>query len=337
MCFGFHNMMDHVPPAFSVVIPVYNRSDYARACLDVFLRPEAAGIEVIVVDDGSTDETPDVVTALAAESRGADIRLVRQSNAGPGPARNRGLAEAQGDWVIFHDSDDLWLPWTIPMLRDVLARSEMAAAEMVFFGVERFSDPASLSALAPVAPVLRLHDTMLDMRLNDSLSMIASCNVGFRRTVFQDLGGFTPEVRHSEDTDLFYRAGDRGPVAVIAAPVMMGYRLSTPGAASLTNSGDSVRNMRTKFLLDRNRAGFYPGSAQKRAMALSRTVAYTVRGYFGKGYVAPAYRVWWQGIGVLAAAGQWGALIKLPLTPLLHYLRPRRYPFRWTRLGGGTN
>lgn len=330
-------MMHVAAPAFSVVMPVYNRPDYARACLEVFLTPDAAGIEVIVVDDGSSDETPEVVAALAAQSRGATIRLVRQQNAGPGPARNRGVEEAQSDWVIFHDSDDLWLPWTISVLRDVLARDEIAAAEMLFLAIERFSDPTSLTGLEATAPVLRLHDTMLDMRLNDSLSMIASCNVGFRRKLFQDLNGFTPEVRHGEDTDLFYRAGDRGPVAVIAAPVMMGYRLSAPNSASLTNSGDGVRNMRTKFLLDRNRAGLYPGSAQKRAMALSRTVAFTVRGYFGKGYVAPAYRVWWQGIGVLAAAGQWGNLVKLPLTPLLHYLRPRRYPFRWKRAGGGSS
>lgn len=330
-------MTDPITPAFSVVIPVYNRSDYARACLEVFLKPEAVGIEVIVVDDGSTDDTPDVVMTLAAQSEGASIRLVRQANAGPGPARNRGLAEAQADWVIFHDSDDLWLPWTIPVLRDVLARPEMTTAEIVFLNVEQFYDPISLSGLAAASPVLRLHDTMLDMRLNDNLSEVASCNVGFSRQVFQELGGFTHEVRHGEDTDLFYRAGDRGPVAVIAAPVMMGYRLSAPGAASQTNSGDAVRNKRTKFLLDRDRGGFYPGPAQKRAMALSRTVAYTVRDYFSKGYVAPAYRVWWQGIRVLAASRQWGILVKLPLTPLLHYLRPRRYPFRWTRMGGGVS
>ena len=328
-------MTADVSPRFSVVIPVYNRRDHAEACLAAFTGPEAAGVEVIVVDDGSTDDTPAAVEAIAAQSRGAEIRLIRQANAGPGPARNRGVEAARGDWVIFHDSDDLWLPWTISTLRGVLARPESQAAGIVFLNVERFRDPAELAVLAPADIVLRSHDTMLDMRLNDPLSMIASCNVGFRRDLFQSLGGFTDLVRHSEDTDLFYRAGDLGPVLVIAQPVMMGYRLSDPNSTSLTNAGDAVRNTRTRFILDRNRAGVYPGPARKRAAALARGVAFTVRGYFGKGYVAPAYRVWWQGLGVLAASGQWGTLLKLPLTPLLHYLRPARYPFRWTRLGGG--
>ncbi|MFN7224051.1 MAG: glycosyltransferase family 2 protein [Paracoccaceae bacterium] len=92
---------------FSVVIPVYNRPDHARACLAVFTGPDAVGVEVIVVDDGSTDDTAATVEAIAAQSQGARIRLIRQANAGPGPARNRGLSEATSDWVIFHDSDAL--------------------------------------------------------------------------------------------------------------------------------------------------------------------------------------------------------------------------------------
>lgn len=324
-----------VPPAFSVVIPVYNRPEDIRACLKTFLHPDAVGIEVIVVDDGSTDDTPETVEALAAISRGAGIRLIRQANAGPGPARNRGVAAATGDWVIFHDSDDLWLPWTIATLRTVLTSPEAQQAEMIFLSVAHFRDPVTLASLQPAPPVLRRHASMLDMRLDDPLPMVASCNVGFRRAVFDALGGFTAEVRHGEDSDLFYRGGARGPVLVIAEPVMMGYRMSAPGSVSLTNSGDAVRNVRTRFLLERNRAGLYSGPADKRARALTRTVAYTVRGYFAKGYIAPAYRVWWQGLGVMAQAGQWMTLIKLPLTPLLHYLRPGRYPFRWTRAGGG--
>lgn len=326
---------DVVVPVFSVVMPTYNRPDHARASLAAFLTPAAVGIEVIVVDDGSIDETPDVVEAMAASSLGAEIKVIRQVNAGPGPARNRGVAAAKGTWVIFHDSDDLWMPWTIATLKEVLGRPEAEKAEMLFLSVAHFRDPATLANLVPKGLVLRHHATMLDMRLNDPLPMVASCNVGFRRAVFEALGGFTAEVRHGEDSDLFYRGGDRGPVLVIAEPVMMGYRMSAPGTVSLTNSGDAVRNVRTKFLLDRNRAGLYPGPARKRAAALARTVSYTVRGYFGKGYVSPAYRVWWQGLGVMAQAGQWMTLIKLPLTPLLHYLRPKRYPFRWTREGGG--
>jgi glycosyltransferase involved in cell wall biosynthesis len=321
-------------PTFSVVIPVYNRLDYTRECLQAFLHPHASGIEVIVVDDGSTDETAEVVQSLARESCGAQIRLIRQSNSGPSRARNHGLSEARSDWVFFHDNDDIWLPWTISALCELLTRTEIADTQIIFLGIQRFSQIAELGKLAPAPLQLRRHATMLDMRLNDPLSLVASCNVGFRRSVFLELGGYVPGIHHGEDTDLFFRAGEHGPVMIVAEPVMMGYRLSAPGSVSQTNSGDEIRKKRTKFLLDRNRAGLYPGPKRKRALVLARTVSFTVSGYFGKGYIGPAYHVWWQGLGVLAQSGQWAILLKLPLTPLLHYLRPRNYAFRWRRAVG---
>ncbi|MBL4930070.1 glycosyltransferase family 2 protein [Fuscibacter oryzae] len=320
--------------SFSVVIPVYNRPDHVRACLAPFLLPEASGLDVVVVDDGSTDETPEVVRALATQSRGATIRLVVQSNSGPGPARNRGMDEALNDWVVFHDSDDIWLPWGVGVMKNALACPEAAKATVLFIEAVRFHENAELDRVTEAPVALRLHDTLLDMRLDDPITTVSSCNVGFRRSVFQALGGFTGAVRHSEDTDLFYRANECGPVLVIGQPAIMGYRQSLPGSVTQTNSGDAIRYVRTRFLIDRNKAGLYPGPADKRNLALARTVAFTVRDYFAEGHLGAAYRVWWQGVGLFLAAGQWSSVVKLPLTPLLHYLRPGRYRFRWSRKGG---
>jgi hypothetical protein len=90
----------------SVIIPLYNKAPYVGRTLDSILAQTFRDFEVIVVDDGSTDAGAEVV-ACCPDPR---VRLLRQDNAGPGAARNRGLAEARGTYVAFLDADDEWLP-----------------------------------------------------------------------------------------------------------------------------------------------------------------------------------------------------------------------------------
>lgn len=90
----------------SVIIPLFNKAPYVARALASVSAQTYADFEVIVVNDGSTDEGPRIVDACD-DSR---IRLVNQENAGPGSARNRGIAEAQGELLAFLDADDEWLP-----------------------------------------------------------------------------------------------------------------------------------------------------------------------------------------------------------------------------------
>jgi glycosyltransferase involved in cell wall biosynthesis len=92
-------------PKVSVVIPAFNAERYLRETLDSVLAQTCRDLEVVVVDDGSTDATREI-----AASYGEPVRCVPQANAGPSPARNRGIREARGEFVAFVDSDDLWLP-----------------------------------------------------------------------------------------------------------------------------------------------------------------------------------------------------------------------------------
>lgn len=94
-------------PSISVVIPVYNRANTIRYCLDSVLLQTTTPLEIIVVDDCSTDETANIVRSYS------DSKLrcvVLQKNSGAQAARNRGIREAKGDWIAFNDSDDEWLP-----------------------------------------------------------------------------------------------------------------------------------------------------------------------------------------------------------------------------------
>lgn len=94
-------------PTISVVIPAYNRADTIRLCLESVLKQTTSPLEIIVVDDCSTDETVAIVRSYD-DSRIRCVVLPR--NSGAQAARNRGIREAKGEWIAFQDSDDEWLP-----------------------------------------------------------------------------------------------------------------------------------------------------------------------------------------------------------------------------------
>ncbi len=104
-------------PRVSVVIPTYNRAHLVGHTIDSVLAQSFPGIEIIVIDDGSRDETPAVLAAY-----GDRIRVLRQPNNGMNPARNAGLALARGEYVALLDSDDLWLPFKIALQVELLER-----------------------------------------------------------------------------------------------------------------------------------------------------------------------------------------------------------------------
>lgn len=92
-------------PFVSIIIPTFNSERYVRECLESVFAQTFRDYEVIVVDDGSTDQTVSILQGL-----GERIRLVARENRGPAAARNEGIRLARGKWVAFLDSDDLWLP-----------------------------------------------------------------------------------------------------------------------------------------------------------------------------------------------------------------------------------
>src|SRR5690242_12732553 len=93
---------------FSVVIPTYNRMRFLPSALKSVWYQTYQDFEVIVIDDGSTDETQIYLSSI-----GSKVRYIRQTNHGPGAARNIGVQAAIGDYIAFLDSDDLWFPWTL--------------------------------------------------------------------------------------------------------------------------------------------------------------------------------------------------------------------------------
>ena len=105
----------------SVVIPVYNAGKFLRECLDSILAQDIREIELLCVDDGSTDDSPEMLAQYAADDN--RIHLIRQHNEGAGKARNAGLEQASGEYVLFMDADDTVLPGALMKLWSEAHRS----------------------------------------------------------------------------------------------------------------------------------------------------------------------------------------------------------------------
>lgn len=186
-------------PEFSIVIPAYNARGTIDTCLTALLNQTIARdrYEVIVVDDGSTDDT-----AQRVESYG--VRLLRQANAGPAAARNNGARQAQGDLLLFTDSDCEPLPDWLEQMTTPFADPAVKAAKGSYLTKQR-----SLTARFAQLEFEERYD-MLDRVA--SIDMIDTYSACFRTQVFRDLGGFDPSfpMANNEDTELSYRLAETG-------------------------------------------------------------------------------------------------------------------------------
>jgi len=110
-----------LPPTLSIIVPAYNAEAFIPSCLGAILAQMGPNHELIVVDDGSRDRTAELVEALGAAHPHCALQLVRQPNGGVSQARNRGLATATGEYIVFIDADDLLLPGMLAALDRVAA------------------------------------------------------------------------------------------------------------------------------------------------------------------------------------------------------------------------
>ena len=181
----------------SVVIPAYNRATQLPFTLRSLLAQERVADEILVVDDGSTDGT-----AAVAESFGSPVRVIRQANQGPGAARNRGLAEAQGDFIHFFDSDDLASPNLHRQQIDALVSSDADLAYSPWVKVRMDQPP-----LAPTNHVLQAKGLPRGWLVRALLTNWSTVPIAWlvRRRLAQAVAGFPEHLRCGED-QLFFLA-----------------------------------------------------------------------------------------------------------------------------------
>jgi len=311
-------------PVLSIITPLYNREWCIADCIaSVGLAGQPA--ELIIVDDWLTDQSVARAQAAANALGLADQLFIHtQANAGPSAARNRAASLARGRWLVFLDSDDLWLPWTLPTLLAALDNAP-ETVRLGFAQGRNFAEVAELAALAPAAPEIQIAPSFVAATRACRAMRFGACNAMIRRDEFERLGGFPADLKCSEDSDLFLRV--HGETLLITAPVLVGLRRA--GQESLTGN---VRNVLAgvDWLLQHDNSGRYAGSADDRRSFMAGAAAYGIRVAFAGGYPALAYRRYLASIGRLADGHTRGHLLRLPLTPLLHLLKPSVHPFRLT-------
>jgi glycosyltransferase involved in cell wall biosynthesis len=276
----------------TVVIPTYNRAELLDATLRAVFAQTAPVQEIIVVDDGSTDQT------AAVCARYSDIvRYIWQQNTGlPAYARNRGIAEAKGDWIAFCDSDDQWHPRKLEVQ---LAAIAAAGAEWSVTGFGLIDPdgvhlPSSGFGFAhefPVFAQLRVTPTVhfgawlakttiesplgaVDVFGGDAFGMLFEGNVCLtstavaRRDLIARAGRYDPEFM-AEDTEFFHRLAAAAPVAIVMTE-LLDYRVGHPSMMSVRDVTPFIRSaLRSMDLAARLRPALTP--REKRAHGAGRS------------------------------------------------------------------
>ena len=182
--------VERVSPLVSVVIPVFNGAKFLGEAVDNVLAQQYASTEIIVVDDGSTDDTEEVASRLPC-----DVRYIRQENFGPASARNRGIRDTSGDLIAFLDVDDLWPEHTLRRMVD-----------------EALADP-SLDVVRGYAQPVEQDDRDGALLNREDPKRAFPDYIGaalYRKHVFSTVGLFDDELIYGEDADWFNRAREAG-------------------------------------------------------------------------------------------------------------------------------
>jgi GT2 family glycosyltransferase len=246
------------PPVVSVVMPAFNAARYVDHAIDSVRGQTVGSLELLVVDDGSTDDTTGVVERHAAVDR--RIRVFRQTNSGPGPARNVAFRAARGRFLAFLDSDDAWAPTFLEKQLSLLERRR--DVDVVFGNAWNRGGPLDGRPARPTAPdERRLH--LADILADDTLHFIMSV---CRREVVETVGGFDPAFLTNEEYEMWLRAGLAG-FAFARNPEPLGWYTCRPDSLS---SSDTRMLEGALRVLDHTRPLLPDGSRERAILDRSR-------------------------------------------------------------------
>lgn len=203
-------------PSISAVIPAYNGASYLGSAVASVRRQSVGVSEIIVVDDGSVDDTAAVATSL-----GPDVRCLRQENAGPAAARNRGVEAAHGEWIAFLDADDQWTEdKTARQLAAIDACPSLALVASDMAQIDADGLVTEVSALTR-AGLLEQFQALDGRPVPNALAALLETNfiptgtVLVRRQTLIEVGLFDPGIRYGEDLELWARLAARHPIACL--------------------------------------------------------------------------------------------------------------------------
>jgi glycosyltransferase involved in cell wall biosynthesis len=225
-------------PLITCILPVFNGERYLSEALDSILAQTYRPLEVIVVDDGSTDNTARIIRGY-----GNKIRYLRQHNTGPAAARNRGLIEAQGEFISFLDQDDLW-------------HKEKLTRQMSHFEIYHELEVCIGHVLCFWVPELYEEEAKFkDHRLTRPVPGYLTGTLLTRRSVFRKVGQFNTSLLFGDALDWFLRAAEEQTAMELLPDVLMYHRIHKTNFSRNQSSASRDEFVRIlKLSLDRRRS-----------------------------------------------------------------------------------
>jgi glycosyltransferase involved in cell wall biosynthesis len=220
-------------PFISVIVPVHNAENFLAEALKSIINQNYIPMEIIVVDDGSTDRTADV-----AESFGNRIRYIYKENGGPPTARNLGLHLAQGELIAFLDADDFWSDKKIVLQLKRLINNPQA--EIV------------LGQTQQIRHLESSHDSQFTPLVSPQFSLSLGSAM-IRKSAFDKVGIFDESLFYCDDWDWFFRAREAGILFIIHRDVTQYYRKHTQNITLQYRLGLEYKLKLFKKIIDRKR------------------------------------------------------------------------------------
>jgi len=257
----------------SVVIPVFNGADTLGAAIRSALGQSDCDRDVVVIDDGSTDGSLTV-----AQSFGADIRVFNGPNRGVSAARNRGIAESAGEWLVFLDADDVLLEGTLKRRLDT---ADVTNADVVLCDWQEFSERSGAVELGPIRSIdmeALSRDAELACATN---SWATTAALMYRRSLVEKIGGFRSDLPVIQDARFLFDASFQGARFAHCPHVGAQYRTQA-GSLSRSNPARFWRDVLTNAKqIEQLWSG--KGLSAARRLALAEIYNTAARGLFGCG------------------------------------------------------
>ncbi len=244
-------------PELSVVIPTFNRAPLLKEAIESVLSQGFASVETIVVDDGSTDNTQEMLHSYQNK-----IQFVRQKNQGPERSRNVGTEIARGRYILYLDSDDILLPHACALYHEIIDSAKPALIVARGRGFKTGIDIDRLPATAEQSVNFTILKDFLSKRRGIWLS---TSFLVVRREHLHPGSLFRTGTFPVDDLDFILRLGTLSPCVLIDNPVTVGYRIHESNSIHDVKSNLDTLHM----ILDLERKGEYPGGVQRKFDRLS--------------------------------------------------------------------
>ncbi|HUU49642.1 MAG TPA: glycosyltransferase [Nitrospinota bacterium] len=259
-------------PLVSIIMPTYNRRELLSEAIGSVLNQTYENFQLVIVDDGSTDGTKDMIK----EYRDPRIKYIFQKNRGVSGARNRGVFESSGEYVSFLDSDDLWKRDKLKIQTDLMNNKND-----IFIS---YTDEIWMRKGIRVNPMNK-HKKYSGWIFEKCLSLciVSPSSVMMRRELFNDIGLFDESLPVCEDYDMWLRISSQYPVFLIDKKLII-KRGGHPGQLSKRSWGNDIYRVKAllKILKDDHLSQNYRKKAREELIKKCRILA---NGYFKRGKI----------------------------------------------------